>query len=459
MAASIARGLERIKEDLGRWVSQERIAAICREAGYTWRTRTLDPATTLHVFIQQVLHGNTAMTHLRHLSGLGFSASAYCQARQRLPLAVVQRVVREVADGAMRQTGEPVGTWMEHRTFLVDGSSCSMSDTPELRQAFGVPGGQKPGCGFPVAKLMGRYDARTGLLLEPMMRPLRTHEMSAVGHVHAGLQTGDLLVADRGLSSYAHVAMAQRGGIHGVFRAHQRYEGVWGSSRRRPRKRSGSNKRRRVKKRRGRRMQARVIRALGKDDYLVEWVKPKKKPDWMDAADYQRLPERVQVRELRYRVRDPGCRTRVVILVTTLVDPIRYPKRKLVALYRIRWRVEQYLRDLKQTLRMDVLRGQTEDIVRKELAVYALVYNLIRLVIHRASRKQRITATRVSFVDAVRWLQTASPGEPVPRLLVNPRRPGRHAPRVVKRRPKQYPRMTKPRHQHKETRSPWRQTG
>ena len=459
MASSVAPGLERIKEDLGRWIPQERIETICEEVGHTWRRRTLDPATTLHVFVQQVLYGNTAMTHLRHLSGLRFSASAYCQARHRLPLAAVQRVVREVADGAMRQTEEPAGMWRGHRTFLVDGSSCSMSDTPELRKAFGVPPGQKAGCGFPVAKLMGRYDASTGLLLEPVMRPLRTHDISAVAQVHGGVHPGDLLVADRGLSSYAHVAMVQSAGIHGVFRAHQRYEGVWGSARRRPRKRSGSKTRRRVKTRFGRRMQARVIRRLGPDDYLVEWVKPKKKPDWMDAADYERLPERVQVRELRYRVRDPGCRTRVVILVTTLVDPIRYPKRKRVAVYRIRWRVEQYLRDLKQTLRMDVLRGQTEDIVRKELAVYALVYNLIRLVMHRASRTQRITATRVSFVDAVRWLQTASPGEPVPRLLVNPRRRGRHAPRVVKRRPKQYPRMTKPRDQYKETRSPWRKTG
>lgn len=151
------------------------------------------------------------------------------------------------------------------------------------------------------------------------------------------------------------------------------------------------------------------------------------------------------MRELRYTIRARGRRTRVVTLATTLLDPVQYPATEVADLYGQRWQVETHLRHLKQTLRMDVLRCRTVEGVHKELTVYALVYNLVRLVMLEAARRQQVPLERVSFVDAVRWLAEAVSGTAPLRLRVNPHRPERIEPRVKKRRPKPYDLMTQPR--------------
>ncbi len=133
--ASITRALAQIKADLGSVLSEEHIAQVCREVGHTWRTRRLDPIVTVHIFILQVLHGNTAMTHLPRLVGRRFTAAAYCLARQRLPLAVLQTLVRQVG-ACLQRANDAAHRWRGHRTFFTDGSSCSMPDTPDL----GKPG-------------------------------------------------------------------------------------------------------------------------------------------------------------------------------------------------------------------------------------------------------------------------------------------------------------------------------
>jgi hypothetical protein len=157
------------------------------------------------------------------------------------------------------------------------------------------------------------------------------------------------------------------------------------------------------------------------------------------------LPDRIEVRELRYRIDRPGSRARAVTLVTTLLDAGSYAVEALAQRYRGRWGVEVNLRHLKITMNMDVLRCETVAGVSKELMMYALVYNLIRLVMWEASRRQGVAVDRISFVDALRWLASARPGEALPKLVVNPDRPDRVEPRVRKRRPKQYPLMKKPR--------------
>ena len=165
----------------------------------------------------------------------------------------------------------------------------------------------------------------------------------------------------------------------------------------------------------------------------------------MTAEDYAALPETLTVRELRYAVGRPGFRTRTVTLVTTLSDAVLYPPEALAGLYGVRWRVELNLRHLKTTMKMDVLKCKTVEGVLKELTVYAIVYNLVRVVMLEAARRQGVDVERISFVDAMRWLVEAKPGDELPELVVNPERPGRYEPRVRKRRPKQYPLMTKPR--------------
>jgi hypothetical protein len=177
----------------------------------------------------------------------------------------------------------------------------------------------------------------------------------------------------------------------------------------------------------------------------VEWFKPHCRPAWLTAEAFAALPASLLVRELRYRIQQPGYRTREVLLVTTLLDAQVYPAEKLAELYADRWQVEVNLRHLKQTLRLDVLRCKTVAGVHKELLMIALAYNLARLVMLRAAQQQRVSVHRVSFIDALRWLCHVQQGDPLCRLILRLHRPGRHEPRVRKRRPKEYPLMKQPR--------------
>lgn len=167
----------------------------------------------------------------------------------------------------------------------------------------------------------------------------------------------------------------------------------------------------------------------------------------MSRAEYDALPASVLVRELRRTVTRPGLGKVTITLATTLLDPAAYPAEELLELRLRRWDVETNIGHLKTTMKMDVLRCQTEQGVRKELAVFALTYNLVRGVMPEAARRQDAPVSRVSFADAYHWLRHARPGDTLPPLIVNPHRPERIEPRCKKRRPKQYDLMNKPRDQ------------
>jgi hypothetical protein len=313
-----------------------------------------------------------------------------------------------------------------------------MPDTPELQEAFGQSGTQAPGCGFPTAHLLVLFDAHAGFLLHALPAPLRTHDLSQAALMHRLLESGDLLLGDRAFCSYAHLALCRQRKLHGLFRAHQKLLIDF-----RPRRRYVHPHR--VTKETAGLPRSRWLKRLGKRDQLVEYFKPKERPTWMSAAEYAQLPESLVVREVRFRVQEPGRRVREITLVTTLLNPRRYSARALAKLYAKRWQVETDLRHLKQTLRMDILRCGTVPGVVKELLMFVVVYNLVRRVMQEAGRRQAVAPERISFVDALRWLRHARPGEELPRLRINPERPGRVEPRVRKRRPKQYDLMRKPR--------------
>jgi Transposase DDE domain len=431
--------LRRIRQDVAKLLDREAINTACREEGYTWKDRLLNPVNTVHLFMLQILNENSALNDVPHRSGESFTGSAFCKARKRLPLGVFKRLLRRLAETLLPRTGgghgDDDGRWIGHRVFIMDGSSCSMSDTPELQKEFGQPGNQRPGCGFPVAHLMFLFHAGTGLLREVLTSPLRTHDMSQAVRLHPALEAGDIGLGDRAFCSYAHLALLTLRGVFGVFRIHQKMKVEFPADERAAA--AGS----------GRRRMARWLHRLGAMDQLVEWIKPKKAPDWMTAEEYAALPERQIVRELRYPVGQPGFRTRWVTLVTTLLDAELYPLLELAELYRRRWQAEQHLKELKTTLHMDVLRCKKVTGVLKELHVLALVYNLARVVLGAAARRQGQPIGRLSFIDAVRWLRSAKPGERLAKLVVNPDRPDRVEPRVVKRRPKEYDRMRLPRAQ------------
>ena len=434
---TILPALRKVRKDLAGLLDRKAVEQACRDLGYTWRKRRLDPYATLHLFILQVLHRNTAMTHLPHLAGEWFTSSAYCQARQRLPLAVFERVVNSFTRATVSTqdatTGD-AGRWRGHRVMLIDGSTFSMPDTWELQAYFGQPGAQRRGCGFPVAHLLAMIDADTGFLHDVIVSPLRTHDMARAADLHPKLSAGDVVVADRGFCSYAHLALLSQENLHAVLRMHQRQIVDFHPHRLSSAEIAGTGI-----------PTSRWVRRLGRCDQLVEWRKPEARPKWMTAEQFAALPEKLVVREIKWRVRAPGCRVRKVTLVTTLLDAERYPAGEIAKLYGLRWQVEVDLRDLKTTLGLDVLKGQKVDTVLKEVQVYALVYNLVRLVTVQAARRQRVQPHRISFIDALRWLQPGKLDLPLPELIVNPQRTDRIEPRCLKRRPKQYPRMTRPR--------------
>jgi hypothetical protein len=437
MHRRISHTLNALRQDLAAKLGGDVIHHACRLAGHSWYDSCLlTPAAIIHWFLIQVLHGNTALTHVSLLAGRTFTASAYCQARARLPLAVFRTVLREMVKALIPDT-EAVGRWRGHRTFLIDGSSFSMSDTPALQARFGQPGNQAKGCGFPVAHILALFHAGTGLLLEVAAAPLRSHDMSGITGILPLLTAGDVLVADRGFCSFAHLAMLMAKGAHAVFRLHQKQivDFTPGRAHARPgQKRSPKGMPR-----------SRWVSACGLKDQVVEYFKPAVRPVWMSEDEYRTLPESILVRELRYRITAPGFRTSEVTLVTTLLDAEAYPADALAELYGTRWRVEENLKSLKQTMKMDVLKCMTVDGVLKELTMYALAYNLVRVAMGQAAGRQGVEADRVSFIDALRWLRGAEEGEEMPELVVNRSRPGRYEPRVRKRRPKQYPMMRKPR--------------
>jgi IS4 transposase len=439
--ATLTDALRHVKARLHDVLPDRTIRQACRDVGYRWRDRQLTPPVTTYLLLQQVLHGNPAVGELRHQSDLEFTDSAYCQARQRLPLLVLRDLQRAVAGRARAALDDDRDAlWRGHRVFFVDGSSFSMPDTEELQEAFGQPGGQAEGCGFPVAHLLVQFDARAGYLLKAIPSPLRTHDLAKATLTHRDLRPGDLVVGDRAFGSYAHLALLRGRGLHGLFRAHQKV--IVDFRPRRPHAPPG----RYTAAAKGL-PRSRWLRRLGRRDQLVEYHKPKERPAWMTEAAYAALPPTLLVRELRYDIRLPGRRTRQVTLVTTLLDPQRYPAAALAKMYGLRWQVETDLRHLKGTLGLDVLRSQTVPGVVKELLAFVIIYNLVRRVMHTAARQQQVEPARISFIDAWRWLRTARPGEAVPRLVVNPLRPGRAEPRVRKRRPKQFPVMKKPRAQ------------
>jgi hypothetical protein len=433
MTATLTQVIKQFQQD---WTSQlepEAIWTACRGVAYRWRERMLDPVTTIQLFFVQILYGNTACTHLRHLTKLNVTASAYCQARMKLPLAVFEQLLRTVSH-ALHHAPLEEGRWLSHRTFWVDGSSFSMPDTPALQEHFGQSGKQLPGCGFPIAHLLALFHAGTGMVLQMLTAPLRTHDLSRVVELHPELRPGDILVADRGFCSYAHLALLVQAGVHAVFRIHQKHivDFTPGRPHVEPRTRSRKHK---GQPRSG------WLRQLGEHDQCVAWRKPLTCPQWMDEEQCRQLPDRLEVRELQDRVHRKGFRVTKITLVTTLLDATRYAVEALAQLYYARWGIATNFAHLKTTMGLDVLKCKTVDGVLKELIVFALIYNLVRLVIAQAARRQQVAIDRISFVDAARWLAEARDNESLPWLVVNPHRPYRYEPRVRKRRPKQYPLM------------------
>ena len=439
MPLRIVTILDRLKQDLAAELSPNAIEQACKQEKYSWRKRMLDPVTTVYLFILQILHGNTACSHVVHFGHWNFTDAAYCAAREAAPPGGPPPPRARIAE-RLRSSTTAQSTWHGHRVWLADGSSFSMPDTPELQEAFGQPSGQAAGLRLPGRQVPGT--------LRPGHRPVPAgragaaplDEMARCAVASSGLLPGDIVLGDRGFCSYAHLAILLNRNLHGVFRVHQRQ--IVDFTPGRPQAPRGKAKRPHEATIRP---HSRWVLAQGDSDQVVVWSKPKSHPRWIPKDEYTSLQGEITVRELCYKIYTPGYRVGEVTLVTTLLDAVVYPAKELAELYFRRWQVEVYLRDLKITMKMDVLKCKTVDGVLKELAVFMLVYNLVRSVASAAAKARGVAADRVSVTDTIRWLVGAEGDEDLSVILTVPKRTGRVEPRVKKRRPKQYARMTKPR--------------
>ncbi len=277
--ASVADALRRIKDNPLGIVDRVMIERACREHNYDWRDRELTPATTIALFLQQVVRGNVPCGEVRHIAATmdelpcrSFTAQAYCDARARLPLAVYQTLLGELHAGLTAPLSEAQHRWRGHRTFHVDGSTFSMPDTPQLQKAFGLPAGPKPGCGFPVAHLLALFSAATGMLIDTWASPLRTGDLAETPEAHMHLEEGDILIGDDSYSGYPHLAMLQAQNLHGLVPVH--HLRIVDFKKGRPHCGEGNKAVAGMPR-------SRWIKSLGKEDQIVEYFKPPLKPQWM----------------------------------------------------------------------------------------------------------------------------------------------------------------------------------
>src|SRR3954447_11244539 len=292
-----------------------------------------------------------------------------CDARQRLPLGAVVRLVHQTAREVEDRAPE-AWTWKGRRVTLVDGTTASMPDTEENQEAFPQLKTQEAGLGFPLVRMVALIALATGVVRDLAMGPYEGKETGETALFRAlwdGLAAGAIVLGDRDFSSFFGIAGLSRRGVDSLFRMHQR---------------------RKFDFRRGRR--------LGIEDHVVAWAKPAR-PDWMDEGTYAQMPGTLEVRELRVTVAQPGFRVNELVLVTTMLDAEGYTKEEIADLFLQRWTIELDFRSIKDVLQMDVLRCKTPEMVQKEIRMHLLAYNLIRGVMAKAAEAHDEQPRHLSF--------------------------------------------------------------
>jgi hypothetical protein len=426
-------------------LAEDRILEAFGKARWLWQGWVYTPAVTIWVFLSQCLSadhscreavaGLIAWRLARGLKACSAKTGAYCTARDEVPEEACAQLMRETG-GKVDEEAPPEWRWLTHRVLDVDGSTLTMPDTLANQAEYPQLSSQRRGCGFPIARIVVVFSLAVGTVLEAALgkyQGKQTGENSLFRTLHSLLQDGDVVLADRYFSGWFDLALIRRRGAHVVVRKHQLRANDFRTGQR-----------------------------LGKDDQLVCWQKPAR-PTWMSKEEYAELPASLTLREVRVRVTQEGFRTRELVVVTTLLDAEQYPADEIAKLYRRRWQAELNLRSLKIVLQMDQLRCKTPHRVRNEFYMHLVAYNLIRKVMAVAAARAGREPWTVSFKGTLQTIDNLLP------LLATPistdtwcdtlleavaahtvgNRPNRCEPRVKKRRPKPYRKMTKPRQEYK----------
>ena len=401
------------------------------------------PLATLGLFLAQVLDPNgscrQAVARLlawRNAQGqpsCSANTGAYCKARQRLPEEGLHALTRH-AGATLGNNALTRWLWKDRRVQIADGTTVNAPDTRDNQRQYPQTDGQKPGLGFPIIRLVVLFCLATGAVLEAALAPYQgkgTGELSLLRQLWHQLDNGDVLLGDRIYCSYFEIALLHRRGVDVVLHKHQ-----------------------------SRKTDFRTGQRLGRHDHLIEWQKPLR-PDWLDESDYRQLPATLPLREVRVEVSVRGFRVKRYELITTLTDSREYSVAELGQLYRRRWEAELNLRSVKTSLGMDQLRCKSASMVRKELWVYLLGYNLVRGVKSQSAAVVGVCPRQLSFAGAVQsvcafgeWLSLTVGGSSAQswrrlwRAVGTHRvgnRPNRIEPRAIKRRKKDFPQLTQPR--------------
>jgi len=418
------------------------IHGTAQRLGVFFRQRIYTPAVTLWTFLSQVLDPDHSCRQavarlLAFRTGGGLPRCSpdnggYCKARRRLPETLLRELTRHTGRQVAAQA-PPGWLWKGRPVKVVDGTGLSMPDTKANQKAYPKLKKLPAGVGFPLLRLVVVFNLAVGTVLEAAMARRSgkgNGEQSLFRSLWKELERGDVLLGDSLYGDFFTLARAQACGIDVVTRP---------AAGREP------------------------IRFQGQraDNVRVCWIKPDR-PDWMTKREYDRLPRYLYLRAVRVLVRRAGFRTRRLVLVTTLTDAATVTGADLAELYRRRWQAELYLRDLKQSLQMDILRGKSPEMVRKEVWAHLLVYNLVRRVMAEAAAQAGVRPDEVSFTGALqtvnaflpemRAVQTAEQAQVLWEVLVWAvgehrvgQRPDRYEPRAVKRRPKKFPPLSEPR--------------
>lgn len=421
---------------------ESRMEVILEEEGIRHRHRLYTPIVTVWGMIYQVICPEGSLREtvkwLRKcllVSGATPPSSdtgAYSKARSRLPERLLRRLLSDSAEQLEHQVSEQ-HQWCGRRVRVFDGSTILMSDSGANQAAYPQHGNQKPGCGFPIARIVVFFSLITGAVVLSRIAAWTTSETEISRSLYADLTPGDVVMADQLQGSYVDLALIQQQGCDGMLR-----------------------------KQHARKTDFRKGKKHGIGDHQVEWRKPTRCPKHMSKAEFDALPATLLVREVSLRLTRKGWREQCIIVVTTLLDAQRYTAGQLTELYGYRWRAAEInLRYLKTTLALEFLAAKSPEMVRKELWTHLLAYNLLRSVMEQAApqanfRRERLSlqGTRQGFRAilsdlgmATQPLRTALYADLLQEVAQDllPQRPQRQEPRVLKRRPKPFPLMRQPR--------------
>ena len=433
---------------LGRFIPDTHLKP--EPTGIMSRRSIFSKENTFWAFLGQVLDADggckevvrklQAYASLKGIKVPSSSTASYCIARKKLDEQTLDDIFQYTAVQGDKQTKS--GLLNNRRVIVVDGTGLSMPDTPENQEVWPQSATQKPGCGFPSARVCACFSMESGSLLSYAIGNKKSSELPLFRKQWQIFRPGDIFLGDKGFCSYFDMVKLREQGVDSVLTI----------ARRKP----VSN--------------SKCIEIIGPNDLLIKWDRPKYNPGLSYSRETMgKLPMELKLRQIRVVVDEPGFRTKEFFIVTTLLDPIKYPSEDIAKLYFKRWDVELFFRDIKTTMGMDILRCQTPEMIRKEILMHLIAYNCVRRLMCEAAEKANIAVRLVSFkgsVQAIRsWepqlnhdkLSTAEKSKLLNDLygavtgLPVQQRPGRREPRCLKRRPKNFQKLTKPRNEMKET--------